>query len=140
MSRIRIPAFASALALGVSLAVAACGGGTGGGGATYQLTAADSGSALQAAVGDEIVITLEANPTTGYSWQLAPGLDPSVVAFGSESYQQQSAEPAMVGVGGTDTWTFDAVGEGTTTIPLAYVRSGDPVAAESFTVTVTVTR
>ena len=44
----------------------------------------------------------------------------------------------MVGVGGTDTWTYQAVGAGTTTIALAYQRASDPTAAQSFTVNVTV--
>ena len=118
----------------------ACTGGSTGGGTTIELTAADSGSAIPAKVGDRIVISLEANPTTGYAWQQAPGLDGSVVSFVSESYAQASASPNMVGVGGTDTLTYEAVGEGTTTIALAYQRSGDTTAAESFTVTVTVSQ
>ena len=44
----------------------------------------------------------------------------------------------MVGVGGTDVWTYEAVGAGTTTITLTYVQGSDPTAAESFTVNVTV--
>ena len=119
--------------------LAACGGSTGGG-ATIELTAADSGSAHPATVGDRIVISLDANATTGYSWQLAPGLDTSVVKFVSQDYQQAPASPNMVGVGGTATLTFEAVGEGTTTIALAYMRSGDTTAARSFMVTMTVTR
>jgi inhibitor of cysteine peptidase len=118
----------------------ACGGGSTGGGTTIELTSADAGSAVPARVGDRIVISLEANPTTGYSWQQVPGLDESVVKFVSEDYQQAPASPNMVGVGGTDTLTYEAVGEGTTTVALGYQRSGDATAAESFTVTVTVTR
>ena len=120
--------------------LAACGGGTAGGGTTIELTASDSGSAKLAKVGDRIVISLEANPTTGYGWQQAPGLDDSVVKFVSEDYQQAPASPNMVGVGGIDTLTYQAVGEGTTTIALVYLRSGDTTAAQSFTVTVTVSQ
>ena len=129
---------AAILILGLTLT--ACAGGSTGSGATIDLTAADSGSAVPAAVGDQIVISLDANPTTGYSWQQVPGLDTSVVAFVSEAYQQAPAASPVVGGGGTDTWTFKAVGEGTTTIALGYQRSGDTTAAESFTVTVTVSQ
>jgi inhibitor of cysteine peptidase len=120
----------------VALLIAGC---TGAGGDTaIDLTATDDGSAIQAALGERIVISLDANPTTGYTWQVAPGLDASVVEFVSEAYQQDAAAYGAVGAGGTDVLTFEAVGEGTTTIVLAYQRSGDPTAAESFTVTVTV--
>ena len=117
--------------------VAACAA-PGSGGGTTELTAADSGSAIQVPNGQSIVIKLDANSTTGFSWQQAPGLDESVVKFVSESYQQATASPGMVGVGGTDTWTYQAVGAGTTTIALAYQRASDPTAAQSYTVNVTV--
>jgi inhibitor of cysteine peptidase len=108
------------------------------GGATTELTAADSGSAIEVGNGQSIVIKLDANSTTGYGWQQVPGLDESVVKLVSESYEPTTASPGMVGVGGTDTWTYQAVGAGTTTIALAYQRPSDPTAAQSFTVNVTV--
>ncbi len=120
--------------------LAACAGGSTGGGATIELTAANSGSAVPAKVGDKIVISLDSNPTTGYTWQQVPGLDTSVVSFVSEDYQPAPAASPVVGGGGTDTWTFEAAGEGTTTIALGYQRSGDTTAAQSFTVTVTVSQ
>ncbi|MET1232333.1 MAG: protease inhibitor I42 family protein [Candidatus Limnocylindrales bacterium] len=122
--------------LAIALVIAGCTGA--GGGTTINLTSADDGSAIRAALGERIVISLDANPTTGYTWQVAPGLDASVVEFVSEAYQQDPAGYGAVGVGGTDVLTFHAVGEGTTTIVLVYQRSGDATAAESFTVTVTV--
>ncbi len=119
------------------LGAAACAA-PGSGGGTTELTAADSGSAIQVANGQSIVIRLDANSTTGYSWQQAPGLDESVVKLVSESYQQATASPGMVGAGGTDVWTYQAVGAGTTTIALTYQRANDPTGASSFTVNVTV--
>ena len=124
----------------LAASLAACSGGATGGEASIQLTAADSGSPVPAKVGDQIVISLDSNPTTGYTWQQLPGLDTSVVAFVSEAYQQAPAASPVVGAGGTDTWTYKAVGEGTTTIALGYQRSGDTTAAQSFTVTVTVSQ
>ena len=133
MRSMRLP-LAIAILMAV-MAVGACGP-VGSSGATIELTAADAGSAIQAAVGDRIIISLEANPTTGYTWQEQPGLDTSVVTFVSEDYQQAPASPDMVGVGGIDTLTYDVVGAGTTTIALGYQRSGDPSPSETFTVTV----
>ena len=125
------------IVLAAVLLIAACAA-PGSGGGTTELTAADSGKAIEVANGESIVIRLDANSTTGYSWQQAPGLDESVVKLVSESYQQATASPDMVGVGGTDTWAYQAVGAGTTTIALAYQRASDPTAAQSFTVNVTV--
>jgi len=42
--------------------------------ARIQISAADSGKSLAAHVGDELVVSLPENPTTGYRWQLdSPG-------------------------------------------------------------------
>lgn len=136
MRRSRLFTLAGTVAAAV-LVVAACAA-PGSGGGTEELTAADSGSAIEVSNGQSIVIKLDANSTTGYGWQQVPGLDESVVKQVSESYQPITASPGMVGVGGTDTWTYQAVGAGTTTIALAYQRASDPTAAQSFTVNVTV--
>jgi len=125
------------VALGALLLAAACAA-PGSGGGTTELTASDSGSAISVSNGDKIVISLEANPSTGYTWQQAPGLDRSVIDFLSEAYEQDPAGYGAVGAGGTDVLMFEAVGAGTTTIALVYQRSGDPTAADSFTVNVTV--
>jgi inhibitor of cysteine peptidase len=127
------------IALMAALVATACAA-PGSGGGTTELTASDSGSAISVSNGDTIVISLDANPTTGYTWQQAPGLDTSVVRFVSEDYQEAPAASPVVGGGGTDTLTYEAVGAGTTTIALGYQRSGDPTAVDSFTVTVTVSQ
>jgi inhibitor of cysteine peptidase len=125
------------LGLGALFLAAACAA-PGSGGGTTELTASDSGSAISVSNGNKIVISLDANPSTGYTWQQAPGLDTSVVRFVSEDYEQAPAASPVVGGGGTDVLTFEAVGAGTTTITLVYQRSGDPTAVDSFTVNVTV--
>jgi inhibitor of cysteine peptidase len=122
----------------VAMFLAAACAAPGSGGGTTELTASDSGSAISVSNGGTIVISLEANPSTGYTWQQAPGLDTSVVRFVSQDYEQGPAASPVVGGGGTDVLTFEAVGGGTTTIALVYLRTGDPTAADSFTVNVTV--
>jgi inhibitor of cysteine peptidase len=122
----------------VALLAAACDGSDGGSDAT-KLTASDSGSTIDVPVGREIVVTLESNPTTGYTWELAGGLDTAVVEHVSQSYEQEAGTEGMAGAGGTDTWTFEAVGPGTTTIELDYLRTFEEGSTTStFTVTVTV--
>src|SRR6476660_6824777 len=108
MRRSRLTTLVGTVAAAV-LVVAGCTTSASGGGST-ELTAADSGSAIEVGNGQSIVIKLDANSTTGYGWQQVPGLDESVVKLVSESYEPTTASPGMVGVGGTDTWTYQAVG------------------------------
>ena len=112
--------------------------GCGGSGSTIELTAADAGTTVQAKVGDPIVITLEANPTTGYDWHLQPGLDEAVVTFVKQTYEQGAAASGVVGAGGEDTIEFKAVGAGTTTISLAYTQAGSGAGDDTYEVDVEV--
>ena len=75
---------------------------------------------LQVVKGEQLTISLEANPTTGFAWELAAPLDTKVVALVSHDYQRSDA--ARVGAGGTDVWVFKAIGAGSTTIALEYRR------------------
>ena len=71
-------------------------------------------------VGDEFVLTLESNPTTGYRWQVADKLDEKTVKLISSEYN--APDTKLVGAGGNEVWTFKAAGKGKTTINLIYVR------------------
>jgi len=75
---------------------------------------------LDVNVGDQFTLALDANRTTGYSWQLAQPPDSSVVQLVGSSY----VPPNVVrpGAGGKECWTFDAVGAGVTQIELNYLR------------------
>ena len=126
------------LAMGiVVLLVAACGS-AGGSPEPTTLTAAANGTTVQATVGENIFIALEANPTTGYRWQVQPGLDPSVVTFVGDDYQQGPSASGTVGAGGTDTLEFLAAGKGTTTIALTYAQVGSGDVGSTFSVKVEV--
>ena len=75
---------------------------------------------LELAKGQPLTIRLDANPTTGFQWQLAASLDEKVIALVGDDYQR--TDTSRVGAGGTDVWTFKAVGTGRTTIVLEYRR------------------
>ena len=63
---------------------------------------------------------LESNPSRGYSWELAGPLDEAIVtSLGSD---HEAADGDAVGAPGTQDLSFKAVGAGTTTIALQYVR------------------
>jgi inhibitor of cysteine peptidase len=75
---------------------------------------------LEVAKGDPLTITLDANPTTGFQWQLAQPLDEKVLKLVTHAFQRPAT--SGVGAGGTDVWTFKAIGAGSTAIVLEYRR------------------
>jgi inhibitor of cysteine peptidase len=108
----------------VGALVAGCGGDSDSSG-QLDLTAADNGGDLSATTGEQVVLTLESNRSTGYSWSLVTEPDPNVLAFVSSNYIQPS-DADRVGAAGTEVWTWNAVGEGSATLHLQYVRPSDP--------------
>jgi inhibitor of cysteine peptidase len=81
-------------------------------------------TAISASVGVPFSITLDSNPTTGYSWDLTTQLDADVVDLLHHSYQRDGGP--RPGAGGTEIWTFDPLCAGFTTIVLRYRRPWEP--------------
>ncbi|NOH01564.1 MAG: peptidase inhibitor I42 [Chloroflexi bacterium] len=119
------------LPLLIALALSACGA------KQPELQVSDPAQPIEAAAGDEFTIVLDANPSTGYHWELVEELDAGVVQFVSRDYSAD--QPVTIGSGGVDVWTFQAVGAGETQITLGYYPpSNDPEEPQQ-TVTFTVT-
>ena len=86
-----------------------------------------NGQSVEVNSGDRISVTLEGNPTTGYSWELSE-FDPAVVELvGEPDYK---TDTKMLGSGGTYTFTLKAVGSGATTVKLIYHRSWEDAEPE----------
>ncbi|HWQ21845.1 MAG TPA: protease inhibitor I42 family protein [Clostridia bacterium] len=97
-----------------------------------------TGDTFETTVGKTFTIALDANATTGYSWRQTIK-DESVVAYVDNAYVAEARDPQVVGGGGTDTFTFKAVGKGTTTITLTYARPWESTtAAQTRTIVITV--
>ena len=97
-----------------------------------------TGDTFETAAGKTFTIALDANATTGYNWSQTIG-DKTVVTFVGNEYVAEVRDPQVAGGGGTDTFTFKAVGKGTTTITLTYARPWESVPpAQTRTITVTV--
>lgn len=97
-----------------------------------------TGDTFETTIGKTFTIALDANATTGYNWSQTTK-NTNVVAYVDNAYVAEARDPQVVGGGGTDTFTFKAVGEGTTTITLAYARPWESVPpAQTRTITVTV--
>jgi inhibitor of cysteine peptidase len=97
------------------------------GGRTVELDATDSLSEVSLDVGDQLAVELEANPTTGYSWELGPLPD------GLQLVSSEFEEPggSLVGAPGMQLFVFDVVGPGSGILRFEYVRVfDDPVIAE----------
>lgn len=105
--------------------------------AAVELNAKDSGSTQQLAIGQELVITLTSNPTTGYRWAVDGTLPEQLEQVGESTY---SSESTLAGAGGQEVWTFRGVQPGSAELRLKYWRSFEPTAQppETFAVTVDV--
>jgi len=88
--------------------------------------------------GSQFVIKLASNQTTGYKWQLAKQPSAGVAKLISSTYN--SPNTGRLGQGGSEWWTFRAVGKGKTSITLNYLRPWEkntpPTKSQSFAVTV----
>jgi inhibitor of cysteine peptidase len=105
-----------------------------------RLDANANGTQKEIQRGQVLFVTLDSNATTGYRWQVA-SIEPAVLRqVGEAEYKQSWAMPGMVGVGGTETFKFEAVSSGMAKLTLNYVRSWekDIAPAKTFSVTITV--
>ena len=87
----------------------------------------DPSQPLRVGVGTRFRIILVANHTTGYSWQLMPPI-PAIVRQEGTDYQTALHADGMVGVGGWEIWTFQALTPGRATLTFHYRRPFDPTA------------
>ncbi len=106
---------------------------------TINLSDKDNGGKVKMEVGQNLILSLKDNPSTGYRWDTVE-LDESILPLLTRDYKQREAKPGMVGVGGTLTLSFKAIAIGQTTLNLIYARplSGEDDIADTFSVTVDV--
>jgi predicted secreted protein len=123
-------------ALGATLLVA-CGGGQEVSGQTITVTASPGDTtSLQVKVGDTIVVKLEANATTGYSWEFTPG---STMEILSSEYREGTHPEGVVGAGGTQVLTVKVTSAGSSELTGTYRQqwtSPSPGAQPDFSMTI----
>ncbi|MFA5056268.1 MAG: protease inhibitor I42 family protein [Dehalococcoidia bacterium] len=101
----------------------------------------DSGGEKTLAVGDLLIVTLDSNATTGYSWNLSEISDAAIIRYVSDEYvAPEQSDPPVVGAPGEEVWTFEALAAGTAAISMRYIQPWMPDAdpAETFDITVIV--
>jgi inhibitor of cysteine peptidase len=78
----------------------------------------------------DIVISLDSNPTTGYSW--FPTYDQDELVLVNEDYQPgEDAQSGLIGAGGTQIFRFKALKTGQATISMSYQRPWETGALET---------
>ncbi len=101
------------------------------------LDASDDDSQVELKAGQTLVVSLEGNPTTGYTWEAAE-LDEQVLRQVGEA--EFKPETDAIGSGGVQTLRFETVSSGQTTLKLVYHRpwEEDVEPSEIFSVQVVV--
>jgi inhibitor of cysteine peptidase len=102
-------------------------------------TAANNGQPVSIHVGGKVVVTLDANPSTGFTWDVAE-IDGNILKqVGQTDFNSASTTP-LPGGGGTQTLRFQAIAPGTTNLKLIYHRpfEQNTPPAQTFSVQVTV--
>jgi inhibitor of cysteine peptidase len=130
----------AAIALGLILVAGiSCGGASES--PKVNVDASYNGSEVALAVGDQLIITLDSNVTTGFSWNLSAISDTAVIQKISDEYiTPESSDPPLMGQGGQEVWTFEALAAGSATISMKYIQPWAPDAepAETFGITVNI--
>ena len=79
----------------------------------------DNGRVMDARIGQLVTIRLEANLTTGYSWQVKDLDERILKPLGAWEFTPKSK---AIGAASVQTLRFDCIGAGKTRIVLTYVR------------------
>jgi inhibitor of cysteine peptidase len=84
-----------------------------------QLTDADNGKTIELKKGQVLRITLAANPTTGYTWEVVEGDEKVVRQLGEIKFKPESE---ALGAGGVQIIRLEVMNAGQTTLKLVYHR------------------
>jgi inhibitor of cysteine peptidase len=90
-------------------------------------------------IGQKLVIELEANATTGYSWSVVENNENYLKSEGEDYIISPSCQPMMVGCGGTSKFTYTADAKGSGNLKLKYAQPWDSSSlAETVDITYTI--
>ena len=86
-----------------------------------------SGAEVTLRPGGKLRLQLDSNPTTGYLWYLID-IDASQIDQLSDEYVADPAPEGLVGSGGHQLFTFEALATGKSNLVLSYARSPADIA------------
>ncbi len=101
------------------------------------LTEKDSGKEITVKKGNEIVIKLPSNPTTGFDWEVKEMPD-FLKAGDVNVFISSTKDKNVVGAGGTTEFTFKAVEKGEGVLLLVYKRKWEPDIGNKFEIKIKV--
>lgn len=108
---------------------------------TINLSVADNNGSKTIKKGDIVKITLEANSSTGYTWDVASN-NKKVLRYDGKKYiePKSTGSTPIVGAAGKEVLTFKAIKSGTSTLKLVYHRPWEKNVkpAKTFTIKITV--
>jgi inhibitor of cysteine peptidase len=99
----------------------------------------DVGEDINVEVGQEFIIALGSNPSTGYSWQASYDETMLELVGGESTYEPEETDEEVVGGGGTEFFRFKALKAGEVEITLTYAQhweGGDVGDTKVFTATI----
>jgi inhibitor of cysteine peptidase len=102
------------------------------------VSADQSGTSVALASGQDLVVRLPSNPTTGYRWIYVEPKDAVLRVDGPSSYEAQSAG-GVAGAGGTEIWKLAPLKPGQQQLRFEYRRPWEQDVAPSRVATYTVT-
>ncbi|MBI2874238.1 MAG: protease inhibitor I42 family protein [Firmicutes bacterium] len=103
------------------------------------VTVDNSGSTIELARNQQLIVSLSSNRTTGYSWSLADITTGILKLEGPPTYVRDPASPDAVGAGGTETWKFTPTGAGQQSLRFEYRQPWEPNVLPARVVEYTVT-
>ena len=103
----------------------------------YSVTETDQGKTFTLHTGDSLVIVLDSNPSTGYSWVVKSVDNPVLSLDGEPAFKSDSSR---LGASGMTTLTFTTVRSGSQALTLLYQRpfEKDVQPLKTFTIDVVV--
>jgi inhibitor of cysteine peptidase len=101
-----------------------------------QLTEAESGLAVALEVGQEVVATLAANPSTGFHWSYRANPEGVLGPIGESEYVPD--QPVIPGSGGRERFRFTGLRAGSATLEFEYRRPFEPGSPPARTVSYSV--
>lgn len=86
----------------------------------------DNGKTVKVAVDGTVILSLESNITTGFSWTKADKVDKDILKLEKDDYMQSPNPNGLLGVGGTTVIVYRALKKGTAKIDLTYMQPWEP--------------
>jgi inhibitor of cysteine peptidase len=102
------------------------------------VNAAQSGTKVELASGQDLVVRLPSNPTTGYRWIYIEPQDAVLRVDGPSTYEAQTAG-GVAGAGGTEIWKLAPLKQGQQQLRFEYRRPWEQDIAPSQVATYAVT-